>query len=424
VHAVEPQVSRTQITCASVSSTALGFLYINAGKQALHGPRWGVCSAPPPELRARLHGRARPRLDAVEGAYAPVPVWTRDRYLEAVELAYTRFFDTEVRHQLDAGVSAKAVLAVAEALASFANADTGRQCRPAIATLHRLTGIGVRTIKRARRALELLGLAVIVVAGRRRSLPERLVSHELGDKARGWATEYALSIPRRIASLLPPKKHSSDEYGTPPRRGLRSSTFQVEVNHPARERARESTPQPAKPRPTVAQRRAGRALAAEWSRHPACPAFIRDNPKRAARPLATAVARGWQVDDLNAAVAAQERTSGRRVDPKNPAGWLAWLINQHPTPPAQARRAELEHRAAARDARRAARRAEYDTARANAADTDTARRWIARIKSQLSGTTPTARTPMQHHRSTPPTRATGRWKRRLGDTTTDHTAQE
>lgn len=409
-----PQDSRTQIANASISAAVLGFSYINAGKQAIHGPRWGTCTAPPPEIRARLRGRVRPRLDAVDGAYAPIPVWTRDRYLEAVELAYTRFFKTEARPHLSDGVSLKTVLAVAAAMAGFADADTGRQCRPTIATLHSLTGIGVRTIKRARRALELLELAVIIVAGRSRSLPERLVSHELGEKARGWAQEYALSIPRRIAQLLSHQESRSDEYGTPPRRGQHSSTFQVEDTHPARERARENTSPHTKPRPTAAQRRAGRDLALEWAAHPACPAFIRAKPQRFARTLAVAAERGWQVTDLNAAVTAQERDSGRRVDPRKPAGWLAWLLRQHPTPPAQARRAQIERDAAARDARIAAERAEQERARAQAADPATARAWIARIKDQLGTAAPTPRTPMQQRRAAAAaTPRAGRWQRRI-----------
>lgn len=408
-----PQDSRTQIPNASISVAVLGFSYINAGKQAIHGPRWGTCTAPPTQLRARLRGRVRPRLDAVDGAYAPIPVWTRDRYLEAVELAFTRFYDTEVRPHIDGGVSLRAVLAVAATMAQFADADTGRRCRPAIATLIRLTGLSKRTIQRARGTLERLELAAIVVAGRSRSHAERLVSHELGDKARGWAQEYALSIPRRIARLLPTQERRSGQYGTPPRRGKHSSTFQVEETHPARERAREKTlPQTQQP-PTTAQRRAGRDLALEWAAHPACPAFIRARPKRFARTLAGAAARGWQVADLNAAVAAQERASGRRVDPRRPTGWLAWLINQHPTPPAQRRRAQLEQAAAERDARIAADRAEHERARAQAADPATAKAWISRIKSQLASAPPKAATPMQRRRSSALPARAGRWQRRL-----------
>jgi len=148
------------------------------------------------------------RRPAAPGGYARLPCWwSAERWLEHVERVYRRLY-LLVRHQLVAttggGISLRAVLAVATAHAGAANHSTGRESWPLLGQtggergLTAATGYGARTITRARTFLRLAGLATEIQPGRRRTLLERLDSHERGDKARGWTAVYALHQPVHI----------------------------------------------------------------------------------------------------------------------------------------------------------------------------------------------------------------------------------
>ena len=117
--------------------------------------------------------------------------------------AYRERYDTHVRPAMPNNpISLKALVAVAEARASFADHRTGRDCRPTNARLAEITGLSVRTVQRASTALRLLGVATEVMRGRQRTRAERFASWRVGDRGRGWASVWALHD-SRIQSLSP-----------------------------------------------------------------------------------------------------------------------------------------------------------------------------------------------------------------------------
>lgn len=137
---------------------------------------------------------------------AAIPCWSgrAKRWVaHTVPTAYRQRYDADVRPQMPGNpVSLKAVVAVAEARARFADHRTGRDCRPTNERLATVTGLSVRTVQRASTALRLLGVATEVVRGRQRTRSERLASWRVGDRGRGWASVWALHD-SRIRSLSP-----------------------------------------------------------------------------------------------------------------------------------------------------------------------------------------------------------------------------
>ena len=135
-----------------------------------------------------------------------VPCWSGRAHRwtqQTVPLAYQLRYLTHVRPQMPNNpVSLKAVIAVAEARASFADHRTGRNCRPTNERLAQLTGLSTRTVQRASTALRLLGVATEVLRGRQRTRAERFASWRVGDRRRGWASVWALHD-SRIQSLSP-----------------------------------------------------------------------------------------------------------------------------------------------------------------------------------------------------------------------------
>ena len=131
-----------------------------------------------------------------------IPCWSgraRRWVQHTVPTAYRQRYDTHVRPEMPNNpVSLPAVVAVAEARASFAEHRTGRHCRPSNARLAEITGLSVRTVQRASTALRLLGVATEVMRGRQRTRAERFASWRAGDRARGWASEWALHDSRVI----------------------------------------------------------------------------------------------------------------------------------------------------------------------------------------------------------------------------------
>jgi hypothetical protein len=156
------------------------------------------------------------------------PRWARD----TVPAAYRERYETHVRPAMPNNpVSLKALVAVAEARASFADHRTGRNCRPTNARLADVTGLSVRTVQRASTALRLLGVATEVIRGRQRTRAERFASWRVGDKGRGWASVWALHdsriqrlSPHPGGSLLPQKPSPESVLTTPNRRQAAGSS--------------------------------------------------------------------------------------------------------------------------------------------------------------------------------------------------------
>jgi len=282
------------------------------------------------------------------GVYAPVPCWwSRQRWLEHVERVYRRHY-LLLRPRLVAvsggGISPRAVLVVAGAHAAAADFGTGRDSRPALGQtggergLTAATGLGARTITRARTFLRLAGLATEVQTGRHRSLSERLDSWERGDKGRGWTAVYALhhTTTHPVDNLAGiGAGHTPD--GTPPRSGsLPPSSSEKKVVTTGEKREDRGASRPASTNTKGCGRRRaapdarGLVLATRWCQHPDSPPWARyKTPTTWAALLALPAAHRWTVRDLHRLL--EDHTArGRRLltHPSNPIAYLSWLLNQ------------------------------------------------------------------------------------------------
>lgn len=295
----------------------------NTGVVDTFTPLRGVFTAPP--LVAQPIWRllnARPRLDAAPEDLRGVPTWSKGHYLDAVKAAYGRFYLLKCRPIMSAGVSKDSVVRVAEAMASHADFHTGRGCRPSVRRLMRMTHCSRRVVQRARRVLEILGLARLVVKGRKRSLMESLASWACGESSRGWAAEYALTIPAEIMRLT----CDAVDNDAPPRRGHdRRECKALSVTH-KRVGKKKFTE--------------GMRLATQWAGLDSCPRWVREQPWKVARALQTAASKGWEPADLDLALRMKESDSGLEAKPDNPGGYVTWLVRSFDTPPAQQRRLE------------------------------------------------------------------------------------
>lgn len=299
-----------------------------------------------------------PRLELPEDVYAGVACWsTAEHWLLTVRAAYavhyrrlrSAFCDRHGR----GGLSAAALMLVARARAKFADFTTGRSCRPSVATLMRITGASRRVVQRASLFMRLVGAATEVVRGRQRTKAERLVSHKLGDRSRGWTSVYALHPPRDLAVLRMVTPH--------PRSGARlqlshlaSSSLEEKpgkaglTGRASRDRA--STKPRQRPKPDAG----GLLLAARWRKDPGTPQWARQgSPESWANNLKKAAAAGWTPNDLNAMLRDFVAAGGWIPDrPHNPRGFLGRLLND--TDLADRPAFYDDQRAAEADARRAA----------------------------------------------------------------------
>jgi len=314
-------------------------------------PPRGPAGSRPPQRRDAGHplvSRPPLRRPVPLGVYAPVPCWwSRRRWLQHVERVYRRHY-LLLRPALVAvsggGISLRAVLAVAGAHAAAADFGTGRDSRPKLGDtrgergLTAATGLGARTITRARTFLRLTGLATEVQPGRHRTLTERLDSWERGDTARGWTAVYALHHTTthpvdNLGSIS--AGHTPD--GTPPRSGsLPPSSFEEKVVTTGAEPENRGAPRPASTTKGRSRRRRavpdarGVLLATRWCQDPDSPPWARfKTPPTWAALLALPAAHGWTVRDLHRLLD-NHTTSGRRLltHPKNPIAYLSWLLNQ------------------------------------------------------------------------------------------------
>jgi hypothetical protein len=315
-------------------------------------PRRGPAGSRPPQRRdAGYPLVARPplRRPVPLGVYAPVPCWwSRRRWLEHVERVY-RWHYLLLRPAVVAvsggGISLRAVLAVAGAHAAAADFGTGRDSRPMLGDtggergLTAATGLGARTITRARTFLRLAGLATEVQPGRHRTLPERLDSWERGDTARGWTAVYALhhttTHPVDNLGIITAGQKPD---GTPPRSGsLPSSSSEKKVVTTGAEQEDRGATRPAS---TTKGRRGQRRravpdawgvlLATRWCQDPDSPPWARyKTPATWAALLARPARHGWTVQDLHRLLD-NHTAGGKRLlsHPNNPIAYLSWLLNQ------------------------------------------------------------------------------------------------
>lgn len=306
----------------------------------IHGHQ---CTALTPTLIARLGGPdaacahyCQIRLDVGADAYAGIACWRGEQRWAEIDVpaAYKRHY-LLVRYQLDGGISLTAVTAVAREMARAADGCTGRRSRLAVATICDRTGLGRRTVTRARTTLRLLGLATEVLRGRQRSRIERMASWRVGDRARGWASEYALHPPR-------PVDKTRDEQGNPtqmahhPDRGLflslrsrrETSLTDRAVKNRAASRRNNRRRRGGDARPPLE----GSLLASRWlrERHRRAPLWTRDVTVAQWAVVLTDPARhGWTPADLNDILDQESRRLGRALTPTNPLAFMRWVLGKH-----------------------------------------------------------------------------------------------
>lgn len=294
-------------------------------------------------------------LELEDGVWAGVPCWTgrAERWARwVVPIAYDLYYDTEVRPLMgDNQIGRKTLVAVAVARAQFADFNTGRNSRPTNKTLAPLVGCKERTVQRADKALRLLGVATEVLRGRQRTRAERLASWRVGDRARGWASVWALHDRHTLTSavvVLSPHPEGS-LFMTP---NSRSSVLTTGNRRPTgvggRGAGRRGSPDSG-----------GAALARAWRADPHAPPWARRHSPHAWAALLAGPARHrWCARDINQLITDWAGIHGWIPDtPHTAIGLLGAMLKWH---------GDLEVRPAALDMAREA--AELAAARARVSE--------------------------------------------------------
>ena len=314
-------------------------------------PSRGDSSSPTVSVLRRPLARA-----AVEPfCWSALPCWwSADRWLVHVAAVYRRGYLLSRPGLVAAtggGVSLRAVLAVATAHARAADYRTGRSSRPLLGTtkgptgLTAITGLGRRTVTRARTWLRLVGLATEAQAGRHRTFTERLVSWERGDTRRGWTAEYALHPSARYPDPVDNSARviaGQTVCGTPPRSGSSSPErsagnvlTSTNTTPPTTPAARDEDGAPRRASTTThardgsdRPRSTGSALMLAWRASETCPRWARRyGAHRWAGALTAASAAGWTARDLDQLLIDAAGT-GRPLlaDPRRPISYLCHLL--------------------------------------------------------------------------------------------------
>ena len=268
------------------------------------------------------HGLGRPPLIVLEVdvAWGAIPCWSgrAQRWVHhTVPAAYQDRYDTHVRPQMPNNpVSLKTLIAVAEARASFAEHGTGRHCRPTNERLASITGLSVRTVQRASTALRLLGVATEVMRGRQRTRDERYASWRVGDRARGWASVWAL--------------HDSRERLLSPHPGGSKSLSKTSSKSVLTTASRHTGSSVASRRPGLDQR--ALALANRWVHDEQSPPWARRYLTGTpwVHVLKGPAAHGWTPRDINQMLAVWVGTGHWLPDsPHRPIGLLGKILAIH-----------------------------------------------------------------------------------------------
>ncbi len=284
------------------------------------------------------------------GAQAWVEIHVPDVYRRG----YLATVLPELRTTRGGGVSLRAVKLVALAMAQAGGHSTGRGSRLTVGTIMARTGLGESTVQRARTALRLLGVATEVFRGRLRTYTERMASWRVGDRARGWASVWALHPPTPVDKTRIVCAGQT-QMAPHPRRGLfslESSSSKMVTT------AKAMNDEAASRRSTRTTRRKlslpdprGAVLASRWLRDGRTPGWARKHtPTGWARVLAEPARYGWNAEDLNAIITEWATDTGVAPAPATPVAFLRWLLQRHdlafsPTLLAHARR-DQEHAAA------------------------------------------------------------------------------
>ncbi|MGK9274532.1 helix-turn-helix domain-containing protein [Williamsia muralis] len=291
-----------------------------------------------------LRTRDRIALDVGRRAYAGVPCWrTAEQWLTwDVQVAYALHYD-QIRPLIGAhgpsrksDIALKTLVKIAAAHAVRADFGTGRNCRPTIELIARMTGYKPRTISRARQVLVHLGLATEILRGRQRTLAERLASHRVGDSSQGWASVYALHGVQVVDKRRGHTQAAPHLVKRPLGRNTSSHNYSLTPTgnagklkgHASRDRAtkrrRWAGPEPDQK---------GLLLASRWRQDPQTPSWARRyTPAAWSHVLAKPAAHNWTGRDLNALLRDYTLTGNGNwiaANPHRPIPLLAMILNKH-----------------------------------------------------------------------------------------------
>lgn len=287
--------------------------------------------------RPLLHSRRIPAgITPPPGALGRLPVWWgRTDWLEVeVAGALREHRDVCREHHVDPDT----VYAVARAHAGYADARTGRGCRPTNERLVADARCSLSTVQRARRVLVALGLVVKVTEGRSvLTLAERLKAWERGSAQRAIAAEYALCSRRdrrpRLVENRPPAARPVDRDTPPVGQVVGMSATEITGLLQSTDATRRAAPRPAHTEKSrggpagVPDLRARRLAEAVRSRLD----WLAGVPARRITPTLTRFAvAGWTHVDVVAAVedARAARGWGRVPKLDRPWAYLATLLRE------------------------------------------------------------------------------------------------
>jgi len=277
------------------------------------------------------------RLDLGENPYGGIAVWAGAQgwvERQVTDAYYRRYYSDVARELRKQGqVALVSIKRVALAMALAADHDTGQESRLSNATLMTRTGLGKSTVQRARKALRLLGVATEVVRGRQRSYVERMGSWRVGDKARGWASVWALH-PATPVDRTRVVCAGQVQMAPHPRRGLSSSKSscqeRVTTERAVDKRAASRRSRTRRRRLASLTDPRGAVLASRWLRAARTPGWARKHAVTTWAPaLASPADHGWNPDDLNQIIDDWATDTGITPDPQSPVAFLRWLLSRH-----------------------------------------------------------------------------------------------
>ncbi len=277
------------------------------------------------------------RLDLGENPYGGIAVWAGAQVWverQVTDAYYRRYYTDAARELRKQGqVALGSIKRVALAMAQAADHDTGQESRLTNATLMAQTGLGKSTVQRARKALRLLGVATEVLRGRQRSYVERMGSWRVGDKARGWASVWALHPPTpvdRTRVVCAGQVQMAPHH----RRGLSSSKSscqeRVTTERVVDKRAASRRSRAHRRRLASLTDPRGAVLASRWLRAARTPTWARKHAVTTWAPaLVSPATHGWNADDLNQIIDDWATDTGITPDPQSPVAFLRWLLSRH-----------------------------------------------------------------------------------------------
>ncbi len=276
-------------------------------------------------------------LELEDGAYGGIARWRgAQHWVEiVVRCAFTAEY-TRIRPILvqtsGGGISLKSLLAVATVMAEAADFDTGRNSRMTVETIAERIKGGERTVQRARQALKLLRVATEVLRGRLRTKDERYASWRFNDKARGWASVWALHPSKPVDKTriivagsiqMAPHPRSGHFKSFSSRREVLNTKRSVDKRAASRRKGSKVEAEKAE------GVRKGLLLASKWLSNPRTPVWARRHTPRGWAPALTELAaHGWTAADLNDTIDAWSKATRMAPAPKHPIAFIRWLMKQ------------------------------------------------------------------------------------------------